>query len=67
MILEKKNNEIILRLPASMDITVLQKIINYVKYKESIKNSQATEKQINELAEESKMTWWKENKSKYIK
>jgi hypothetical protein len=67
MVIEKTNNEILLRLPANMDLEVLQKIVNFLKYKEAVKNSQATELETNKLAEESKKNWWKENKAKYIK
>lgn len=67
MVIEKTNNEILLRLPANMDVEVLQKIVNFLKYKEAVKNSQATEKETNSLAEESKRNWWNENKAKYIK
>jgi dimeric dUTPase (all-alpha-NTP-PPase superfamily) len=67
MIIERTNNEILLRLPANMDTDVLQKIINFLKYKEATKKSLATEKEVNSLADESKKNWWKENKGKYIK
>jgi hypothetical protein len=66
MIIEKTDKEIIFRLPADTDIDSLQRIINYLKYKEAIKNSQATEEQANELANESKKRWWAENKQRFI-
>jgi len=67
MIIEKTKEEIVLRLPANFDTESLQKIINFLKFKEATVKSKATEKEANELAEESKINWWKENKSKYIK
>ena len=68
MVIENnKNNEIILKIPADFDVLGLQRIINYLKYKEIIKKSEATEEFIAKISEESKSNWWKENKEKYIK
>ena len=67
MTIERANNEIIFRLPADTDTLGLQKIINYLKYKEATKNSKASEDEANKLADESKNSWWKENKSRFIK
>jgi hypothetical protein len=67
MVIEKTNDEIILRLPADIDTNGFQRIVNYLKYKEAIRKSQGTEEQANKLAEESKKRWWAENKGKFIK
>ncbi|MGC4130503.1 MAG: hypothetical protein QM564_13345 [Bergeyella sp.] len=67
MTIERTTNEIIFRLPSDIDILSLQKILNFLKYKNAVKNSKATEKDAENLAEELKENWWKENKKKYIK
>lgn len=67
MVIERTKDEILLRIPANFDTESLQKIINFLKYKEAIKKSQATENEIDEIAKESKKNWWAENKAKYIK
>ena len=67
MVIERTNKEIIFRLPADIDVSGLQRIVNYLKYKEAIKKSQGTEDQANKLADESKKSWWAENKSRFIK
>ena len=67
MVIERTDNEIIFRLPADMDTAGLQRIVNYLKYKEVIRNSQGTEEQANQLADESKKRWWAENKKRFIK
>jgi len=67
MVIERTNKEIIFRLPVDIDVSGLQRIVNYLKYKEAIKKSQGTEDQANELADESKKRWWSENKSRFIK
>jgi len=67
MVIEKINNEIIFRLPADIDTAGFERIVNYLKYKEAIRNSHATEQQANKLANESKKRWWAENKERFIK
>ena len=67
MIIERKNNEILVRLPADIDTMGLQRIINYLKFKEATKDSTASEEQANELADESKKNWWDENKHRFMK
>lgn len=67
MVIERTNKEIIFRLPVDIDVSGLQRIVNYLKYKEAIKKSQGTEDQADDLADESKKRWWAENKSRFIK
>lgn len=67
MKIERTPKEIILRLPLDTDTSFLQRILNYLKYKEAIKNSEGTEEQAAHLAKESKQRWWKENKHRFIK
>ena len=67
MVIERTNNEIILRLPADIDTAGFERIVNYLKYKEAIRKSEGTEEQANELANESKKRWWAENKANFIK
>lgn len=67
MIIERTNNEIILRLPSNIDTIGFQRIISYLKYKEATVNSQAEENDVNNLANESKTNWWFENKNRFIK
>ena len=67
MVIERTKTEVLLRIPANFDTESLQKIIDFLKYKEALKESQATEKQANDLANESKSNWWKANKTRFIK
>jgi hypothetical protein len=67
MVIERNNNEIIFRLPADIDTAGFERIINYFKYKEAIRNSVGTEEQANQLADESKKRWWVENKERFLK
>ncbi|MGB5942165.1 MAG: hypothetical protein WBG71_04735 [Leeuwenhoekiella sp.] len=67
MVIERTNDEIILRLSGDIDENILQRIVKFVKYKETIKESQATEEQAQDLARESKAAWWSANKERFIK
>ena len=67
MVIERTNKEIIFRLPADLDISGLQRIVNYLQYKELVMKSEGTEEQANQLANESKKRWWTENKERFIK
>ena len=67
MTVERTSTEIILHIPSDFDKLSIQKILNFLKYKETIKGSQADELQVKMLADESKSNWWKENKTRFIK
>lgn len=51
MILERTKDEILVRLPANMDITELQNMLDYLDYKEKTANSKTTQKQVDKLAQ----------------
>ena len=67
MIIERTDDEIIIKLPSNIDIIGFQRIINYLKYKEATADSLADEDEINKLADESKKNWWTENKHLFVK
>ena len=63
----KSSKEVIIRLPASVDITGLQRLVDYLIYKESTANSKATQGQVDKLASDVKKGWWKKNCKRFIK
>ncbi|HEX8356156.1 MAG TPA: hypothetical protein VF610_02035 [Segetibacter sp.] len=67
MVIERTSKELIIRLPASVDVTGLQRLVDYLTYKEATANSKATQEQVDDLASEVKKGWWKENKKRLIK
>lgn len=67
MKIERTKDEILIRLPSNTDIVGLQRILDYLRFRELASKSNATEEQINKLANESKSNWWKENKHRFIK
>ena len=67
MQIERTSDEILIRLPADVDIVGLQRILDYLSFREIASKSKATQEQIDELAKESKASWWTKNKSRLIK
>ncbi|WP_373521213.1 hypothetical protein [Aquiflexum sp.] len=67
MIVERTEKEIEFKIPANTDIKELQRILDFLKYREATQDSQATEEIANKLADESKANWWKENKHIFSK
>jgi hypothetical protein len=58
MILERTNNEILVRLPAYVDLSELQNMIDYLDYKEQTAKSKATQKDVDELSEIVNQSIW---------
>ncbi|MCE7043894.1 hypothetical protein [Dyadobacter sp. CY312] len=67
MVIERTNNEIIIRLPAHVDTDGLQKLIDYLTYKEATSQSKATQSDVDKLATDVKEGWWSRNRNKFIK
>ena len=67
MQIERTNKEILIRLSPGTDLIGLQRILNYLKFREIASKSKATQKQIDDLAIDSKGSWWSENKSRFVK
>ena len=67
MIIEKTNNEILIRIPNSVDIDDAQRIIDYIRYQEITSKSKASQKEADNLAAEANENWWKENKDNFLK
>jgi hypothetical protein len=52
MILERTNNEILIRLPSNVDLSELQSMINYLRYKELTAKSKGKQLDADELSDE---------------
>ncbi len=52
MIIERKNNEILVRLSPDTNISDLQDLIDYLEYKELVSKSKAKQSDIDKLSEE---------------
>jgi len=58
MILERKKNEILVRLPSSVDLSELQNMLDYLKYKELTSNTNAEQADADELSEAANKSIW---------
>ncbi len=67
MLIERTSREVIIRLPASVEATGLQRLIDYLTYKEATSNSKATQLQVDQLAASVKKDWWKKNRKRFTK
>jgi hypothetical protein len=67
MQIERTNEEILIRLSSGTDIIGLQRILDYLKFREIASKSKATQEQIDDLAFESKKSWWEDNKGRFVK
>ena len=67
MLIERTNTEVIIRLPAYVDTEGLQRLVDYLCYKEATAKSKAKQADVDKLAEEVKKGWWAQNKDRVLK
>ncbi len=67
MVIERTANEVIIRLPASVEIVGLQRTVDNLIYKEATSESVATQDQVDELAKAAKEGCWAENRERFIR
>ncbi|MCF8363862.1 MAG: hypothetical protein K9G70_14695 [Prolixibacteraceae bacterium] len=64
MILERTSKEILVRLPAYVDLSELQDMLVYLEYKEVTANSSASQKDVDELSDSVNKSIWQKFKDK---
>jgi hypothetical protein len=67
MLIERTSSEVIIRLPAYVDTEGLQRLVDYLSYKEATAKSKATQADVDKLAKDIKKDWWKKNRKRFIK
>lgn len=67
MIIERTKNEIIIRLPANINIDELQDMTDWFQYKEIVRKSKAKQSDVNSLVNQIKKGRWKRRKVALIK
>ena len=67
MIIERTNKEVIIRLPAYVDTNGLQRLVDYLTYKEATAKSKAKQVDVDKLAREVKKGWWAKNRSRLVR
>ena len=67
MLIERTNSEVIIRLPLSVDTEGLQRLVDFLSYREATAKSKATQRQVDKLSREVKKGWWKANRDRLTK
>jgi len=67
MVIERTKDEVIIRVPSYINTDGLQKLIDYLSYKEATAKSQATQEDVDKLAKEIKKGRWAKTGGKLVK
>jgi hypothetical protein len=67
MLIERTDDELIIRIPSYVDAEGLQRLIDYLTYKEVTSKSKAKQADVDKLARNVKKGWWKKNRGRFIK
>ena len=63
----RENETIMISVPASINSTYMEQLLDYLSVKSIASESQATDEQIIELADEINQSWWQTNKQRFIR
>ena len=66
MTIERTSEEIIIRLPDYVDTKGLQKLIDFLAYKEATAKSEAKQADVDKLANDLKAGWWAQNRDRFM-
>jgi hypothetical protein len=66
MVIERTSTEVIVRLPNSIGWEDLQLMLNFIKYREKVATSKATQEDIDAISSEINKNWWTENKHRFL-
>lgn len=64
MKIERTKNEVIIRIPAAVNVDDLQDLADLIEYKEIASKSKATQQNVDELVSDIKRGRWEKTKSK---
>ena len=67
MIFERTQDEILVRLPSDINLSELQDMLDYLRYKELTSNSEAKQKDVDQLAREVNAAIWEKFKEQNLK
>ena len=67
MVIERTSKEVIIRLPSYVNTDGLQRLVDYLTYKEATAKSKAKQSDVDVLATEVKKGWWTKNRSRFVK
>lgn len=62
MVVERTDEEILIRLPSNVNISEIRDVLDFLKYQENTANSGVSQAEIDELSEDVNKTIWKDFK-----
>ncbi len=66
MSIERINNEFLIKIPASIDMGILQQFLDYVQVKTISSQSSASDEEILKISEDINKNWWIKNKQHFV-
>ncbi len=66
MTIERTKDEVIIRLPASLDTSDLEEMVNFLRFKEITGTSKASESDIEKLNKDVKKGRWEKQRAKLL-
>ena len=66
MVIERKSNEVIIRIPSYVNFEEIQRVIDLLTYKEATARSEAKQEDIDKIAVDAKKDWWKKHRTHFI-
>ena len=67
MIIERINNEVVLRISPLVRFEEVQRMVDLMRYKEATARSKAKQEEIDKIVADSKKGWWKKNRDRFVK
>jgi len=67
MIVERTNNQIVIKVSQEVDLFGIQRIMNYLEYLEISSKTKETQDDADRLADELNENWWSKNRERFIK
>jgi hypothetical protein len=66
MIIERTKNEVIIRLPSTVETTDLEEMVDFVRFKEITSKSKATKEKTDRLLKKIKKGRWESNRERLL-
>ncbi len=66
MVVERTSNEIIIKLPSNVNIEGVQRLLDFLVYREATASSQAKQADVDKLVAEIKRGRWAKDRKKYL-
>jgi hypothetical protein len=66
MLVERVDNEVIVRLSGSIDTTDLEEMVDYLRFKEITSKSKATQDEVDSFVKEIKKGRWESNRKRLL-